>query len=98
MLSHEEMIPEMLRRLQTTGEEALGKLDQCKDKREEVVAWCGTGMEILSEYLNRHESFKLLSQAIKATQTATQQTEKEDFGHRLQEISSCLVSDVKSIA
>jgi len=41
----------MLKRLQTTGEDALGKLEESNDKRAEVVEWCGTGIEILCEYL-----------------------------------------------
>jgi len=51
MLSTDQMIPEMLRKLQTTGEKALGKLEESKDKRAEVVEWCSTGMDILGEYL-----------------------------------------------
>jgi len=42
----------MLRRLKTTGEDALKRLKKSKDKRAKVVAWCGTGIKILSEYLN----------------------------------------------
>ena len=49
MISIEQMIPEMLRKLQTAGASALGKLEESKDKRAEVVEWCGTGMEILGE-------------------------------------------------
>jgi len=33
MISIEQMIPEMLRKLQTTGESALGRLEESKDKR-----------------------------------------------------------------
>ena len=51
----------MIKRLQTSGENALGKLEESKDNRAEVVAWCGTGMEILSESLYKHEKIKLLS-------------------------------------
>jgi len=60
MLSTEQMISEKLKRLQTSGEEAHDKLKESKDKRAEVVAWCGQGMEILGEYLFKHERAKLL--------------------------------------
>lgn len=54
----------MIRKLQSAGEEAIGRLEKSKEKRAEVVAWCGTGLGILSEYLNQNEKAKLLTQAL----------------------------------
>ena len=79
------MIPEKLKRLQTTGEDALDKLGRCRDKRAKVVAWCGTGIETLSKYLFKHERAKLLSNIMTDTmQTNQPQSNQEcrDFGER----------------
>ena len=87
----------MLRKLQTTGASALGKLEESKDKRAEVVEWCGTGIEILSKYLNPNEKAKLFSQLTKATLKSEQPQEKlwcQSFGERLQQISLWLAADV----
>jgi len=51
----------MLERFQFTGGKAFSKLKQSKDKRAELVAWCGTVIEILSEYINQNEKAKLFT-------------------------------------
>ena len=96
MISIERMIPEILRILQTTGERALGRLVESEEKRSLLVEWCGTGMEILTEQLNRSESLQLLSRVMKVAQRK-EQLQTQSFGERLQEISLCLATDVDSI-
>jgi len=100
MLATELMIPEILRKLQTTGEEVLGKLEESKDKRAEVVAWCGQGMEILGEYINQNEKATLFTQVLTSNLMSKQPQENgeiKDFKDCLQELSSSFASDVESI-
>ena len=82
-MSDEQLIPEILRKLQTTGEEAIGRLEESKDKRAVVAEWCRTGTRILSEYLDRRESMKLLLNTMSETQSAKQPQENHGFSERL---------------
>ena len=70
MIGVENIIPDSLKRLQHTGEDAVKRLEESKDGDVDkvnwgrVTDWCALGVNILIEPLEKHEKIKLLAAAI----------------------------------
>jgi len=66
----ENIIPDKLQRLQTTGQDAVNLLEESKDggadrmNWDQVTGWCALGVNILMDHLDVHERIKVLAAAM----------------------------------
>jgi len=94
MIGVENIIPDALQRLSTTGNDAMKLVEESKDRngdklnRGRVIDWVALGVNILTEHLDPHETIKILAAAISEAKNilqAPQEVVKEEsFRERLE--------------
>jgi len=103
----EEIIPEALKRLNTTGEDTYRSFEECKEgdnkrvMRRQVVEWIRLAVSILTEQLDRHEKIIALSKVmeeLKNEANAPQEMqENENFVEFVEGMCKSLTTHVGSI-
>jgi len=103
----EKIIPEAVKKLQKTGEEAVRQFEESKEAgadqvvRGQVVDWISEGVQILTEHLEDHEKVKVLSKVIdevKLSGQAPQEIQwKGSFRQQVESIFNTYVPRVEQI-